>query len=214
MREGHPESEENAMKRAALLVYSTVLFGLPGLAGADVDAIMQGCNDCHGDNGISQWSGVPSIAGIPEFVHSDALYIYRDGDRPCLESEYKQGDTSRAPTSMCAVAADLSDDDIDAVAAAYAELPWVSAAQDFNADLAAKGQAIHEDNCDMCHSDGGSNPDDEASILAGQWAGYLEMTFAQYSAGERQQPSAMQKKLNGLSADDIAALVHFYASQQ
>ncbi|HSG97691.1 MAG TPA: c-type cytochrome [Woeseiaceae bacterium] len=201
------------MIRKTLYLFSALLL-VPGIAAADVDALMQGCNDCHGDNGVSQWSDVPSIAGIPEFVHSDALYVYVDAARPCLESEYRQGDTSRAPTDMCAVAADLSADEIDAVAAAYAELPWVSAAQDFDVELAAKGQTIHEDKCDMCHSDGGSNPDDEASILAGQQAGYLETTFAQYLAGERAQPSAMQKKLDGLSADDITALVHFYASQQ
>ena len=30
------------------------------------------------------------------------------------ESEYRQGDTSRAATTMCAIAAELSEDDIDA----------------------------------------------------------------------------------------------------
>jgi sulfide dehydrogenase cytochrome subunit len=201
------------MTRKTLYLFSALML-VPGIATADVDALMQGCNDCHGDNGVSQWSDMPSIAGIPEFVHADALYIYLDEARPCLESEYRQGDTSRAPTNMCAIAADLSEDEIDEIAAAYAGLPWVPATQDFDADLAAKGKVIHEENCDMCHSDGGSNPDDEASILAGQWAGYLKTTFAQYQAGEREQPSAMQKKLDGLGADDITALVHFYASQQ
>ncbi len=115
---------------------------------------------------------------------------------------------------MCEVVADLSDETIDAVATHYFELPFVPAAQDFDADLAAAGQALHDKNCGKCHSDGGSNPDDEASIIAGQWMGYLEATFAEYRAGEREQPSLMQRKLDALSDDDVKALVHYYASQQ
>jgi len=185
-----------------------------GLASADLDAVMQGCNDCHGDNGVSQWSDVPSIGGLPEFVHADALYVFADEARPCIASEYRQGDTSRPATDMCAVAAAMSEDDIDAVAAAYAELPWVPAKQDFDADLAAAGEAVHAAECDRCHSDAGMNPDDEASMLGGQQMGYLRNAFGQYADGTREQPSKMKEKLDALSADDIEALVHFYGSQQ
>ena len=180
----------------------------------DLSAVVEDCNGCHGDNGVSQWNDVPTIAGIPEFVHSDALYVYRDNERPCAESEYRQGDTSKPATTMCAVVAELDDDTIDAVAAHYAELPFVAAKQEFDADKAAAGKAIHDEHCDKCHSDGGSNPDDEAGILAGQWMGYLETTFAQYAADERDQPSKMRDKMEGLSDADTTALIHYYASQQ
>ena len=56
--------------------------------------------------------------------------------------------------------------------------------------------------------------DDEASILGGQWAGYLRDTFAEYRSGEREQPKKMAEKLDPLSDADIEALVHYYASQQ
>jgi sulfide dehydrogenase cytochrome subunit len=187
---------------------------LTGPAMGDMSAVIENCNGCHGDDGVSQWSDVPTIAGIPEFVHADALYLFRDEARPCSESEYRQGDTSRAATSMCAVLADLSDDDIDEVAAHYAGMDFVAAKQDFDADLAAAGKAVHDSKCDRCHSEGGSNPDDEASILAGQWIGYLGAQFAQYRAGEREQPKKMEEAINALSDDDVKALLHFYASQQ
>ena len=203
------------MKTKLVLVTATVFsLSMAGAMAGDLDAIVADCNGCHGDDGVSQWTDVPSIAGIPEFVHSDALYIYRDEERPCAESEYRQGDTSKAATTMCAIVADMDDDMIDEVAAYYAELPWVSAAQDFDASLVDAGKALHDENCDKCHSDGGSNPDDEASILAGQWAGYLETTFAQYKADERDQPSKMRDKLNELSDDDVKAIIAYYASQQ
>jgi sulfide dehydrogenase cytochrome subunit len=108
----------------------------------DLESVVADCNGCHGDDGVSQWTDVPTIAGVPEFVHSDALYIFRDEARPCSESQYKQGDTSKPATTMCAVTADLSDDMIDEIAAYYAGLPFVAAKQDFDAALAEAGKAV------------------------------------------------------------------------
>jgi len=181
---------------------------------SDLDAIIEDCNGCHGDNGVSQWSDVPTIAGVDAFGTADALFMFRDEERPCSESEYRQGDTSRAAATMCAIAADLSDDDIEALGDAYAEFDFVPAAQDFDAALAEAGAAVHEQQCDKCHSDGGSNVEDEASILAGQWIAYLENTFADYLSGDRPQDKKMKEKLDALSADDVKALVQYYASQQ
>ena len=202
------------MKRHFFFVFSVLMAGIPAVASADVDALMQGCNDCHGNNGVSQWSDIPTIAGLAEFVHVDALYIYQDEARPCAESKYRQGDTSRAATTMCAVAAELSEDDIDALAAAYAELPYVKATQDFDAALAATGKALHDQKCDKCHSEEGTNPEDEAGMLGGQQMGYLRDTFAAYADGSREQPGKMKEALDAMSADEIEALVHYYGSVQ
>ncbi len=202
------------MKRLILFAFSVLTLGFPALAAADLDALMQDCNGCHGDNGVSQWSDVPTIAGLAELVHVDALYIYQDEARPCAESEYRQGDTSRAATTMCAIAAELSEDQIDELAAAYAELPYVAATQDFDAELAGAGEAVHNKLCDRCHTDAGMNPDDEAGMLGGQQMGYLRDTFAQYADGSREQPKKMKEKMDELSADDVEALIHYYGSQQ
>ena len=181
---------------------------------ADLGAMADNCNSCHGENGVSQWNDMPTIAGIDAFTQSDALFAYRDEERACAESKYRRGDTGRAPTTMCAVAADLSDDDIDALADHYAGLPFVAAVQKFDAALAEKGAAVHKESCDRCHSNGGSSAEDEAGILAGQWAGYLRTAFAQYAAGERPQDKKMKEKMDPLSAAEVEALVHYYASQQ
>jgi len=192
------------------------LFGvmITPAVGADLDTLIDSCDGCHGDNGVSQWNDMPTIAGIDPYVHSDALWAYQDDARPCASSAYRQGDTSRPETTMCEVVADLSDDDIEAIADHYAALPFVPAEQPFDSALAEQGLAVHEAECKRCHSDGGSNPEDEASILAGQWMGYLETTFAQYADGSRDQPEKMKEKLEPLSAEDVTALIHYYASQQ
>ena len=202
------------MQRQLFLVLSMVFVQTGTVSAAELDAMIETCNGCHGDDGVSQWNDMPTIAGIDEFAHSEALYVYRDEARPCAESAFRQGDTSRPATTMCAVVRDMTDEDIEAIAAHYAALPFVPAEQEFDAALAAAGEAIHARGCDRCHSDGGSNPDDSASILAGQWMGYLETTFADYAAGERDQPAAMKVQLDELSADDVRALLHYYASQQ
>ena len=44
--------------------------------------------------------------------------------------------------------------------------------------------------------------------------GYLRTSFEQYAAGERPQDTKMQEKMDPLSADDVEALLHYYASQQ
>jgi sulfide dehydrogenase cytochrome subunit len=178
------------------------------------DAVIETCNGCHGDGGVSQASDIPTIAGLSEFYHGDQLYFYRDEARPCGDAEYQQGGMAGQTSNMCAAVADLSDEQVDALAAHYAGMDFVPAKQDFDADLAAAGEAVHERDCAMCHSDGGSNPDDDAGILAGQWMGYMEKTFGQYQAGEREQPAPMQKKIDALSDDDVKALLHYYASQQ
>jgi sulfide dehydrogenase cytochrome subunit len=210
-----PTVRKQKMKIVYLYLVTTMsLAALPLVSTAHVDALMQDCNGCHGENGVSQWTDIPTIAGMVEFVHSDALYIYKDGERSCAETEYRQGDTSRAPNDMCKVAASLSDDDIEALAAAYDKFEYVRAKQEFDATLAAAGESVHNEHCDRCHSDGGTNPDDESGMLGGQWMGYMKSSFAEYLAGEREQSNKMKEKMDLLSDDDVTALLHYYASQQ
>lgn len=195
------------------IILALAFASVPAAAGT-VEELAKECNDCHGNNGVSQWSDMPTIAGIDSFTSSEALYAYRDEARPCHESKWRQGDTSRPATTMCAETADLSDDQIEAIAEHYAGLPFVAAKQDFDAALAAKGKSVHDAGCDRCHSDGGSNVDDEASILAGQQMGYLKVAMSEYRSGERDQPDKMKEEIGKLSDDDVKALLHYYASQQ
>ena len=189
---------------------SAALLGFGAAAQADVAATAESCNECHGVAGLGADKGVPNIAGLSEYYHADQLYFYRDGDRPCVDVDAPGGGT----TNMCTIVADMSDEDIDAIAAHYAEMPFAPAAQAFDAALAEAGKAIHERDCEKCHTDGGSNIDDDAGILAGQWMPYMDMVFKMYMAGERSQDDQMKKKMDALSEDDLKALLHFYASQQ
>jgi sulfide dehydrogenase cytochrome subunit len=73
---------------------------------------------------------------------------------------------------------------------------------------------LHKKNCAKCHDENGSLADDDAGILASQWAPYLKYSLMDTHAGTRSMPKKMTKKVKALSDADIDALVHFYASQQ
>ena len=65
-----------------------------GLATA-ADKAVQECMDCHGQDGVSTESDVPSIGGMSALYIIDTMVAYADGDRPATESKYRSGDTAR-----------------------------------------------------------------------------------------------------------------------
>jgi len=178
------------------------------------DQALKECMDCHGKDGLSTEPDVPVIAGYSAQYIIDSMTAYADGDRPATESKYRSGDTSRAPTDMAAIAKKLKEDEVEKIAKYFAEQTFVPRQQDFDAAKAETGKKIHERGCKKCHEDGGSSPDDDAGILAGQWMEYLQHSFKEYSSGARSQPKKMKPKMEKLDESDIDALLHYYASLQ
>jgi sulfide dehydrogenase cytochrome subunit len=183
-------------------------------ANADTAALVKDCEGCHGNNGASTWSDVPTIAGISSGVHADYLIAYKNKERPCPKSKYRQGDTKRAETDMCAVTAKLSEQEIEALAAHFAGKPFVAAKQPLDAAKVAAGKALHSRSCEKCHTGGGRDADADASILAGQQGEYLKRAMNEFMSGKRPQPKKMKEKLAGLKPADVDALLYYYASQQ
>lgn len=156
------------------------------------------CVRCHGADGNSPNGSAPSIAGLDQTYAASAWAAYADGSRPCGMAAMK-----------CRMAAKLSGEEIAAASAHFGGMTFVAAQQEFDAGLAEKGKALHEAHCQSCHGDQPENPG-----LRGQWRKYLEYSVEQYQQGGRQQPQEMQDALGALSAEDVDALLHFYASGQ
>jgi len=184
-------------------------------ANADVSELVENCDDCHGKSGASIESDVPIIGGVSPFVLEGYMLEFREQARPCRESKYRDGDLDRPATDMCAVAKDLSDAQITELADYYSGKSFVAAKQEFDAVLAAEGSKIHRRDCEKCHSDGGTLPEDDAGMLGGQWMPYLEQVFADYAAGDREfMEKKMKEKVEGLDDASIKALIHYYGSLQ
>jgi len=209
------------MKQLIVRLTSTMALGamLSGLvvfetSAADIDKLTQICADCHGKDGASTESDVPIIGGFSEQYMLDSMAIYKDEERPCLETKYRAGENKGSKTDMCEIADDLSDEDIEELAIFYAGKTFVAARQTTDPEKAALGAKIHETSCEKCHEDGGKSSEDDAGILAGQWMPYLEQTFKDYAAGERAQPKKMKPKMEKLDAKDTENLIHYYGSLQ
>ncbi|MGB5259013.1 MAG: c-type cytochrome [Gammaproteobacteria bacterium] len=188
-------------KILSILLGSGLLLGAAHVAAAPTgQALADTCAGCHGTDGASAGPASPSIAGLSETYFVDSMKAFKSGDRPS--------------TIMGRIAKGYSDEEIAAMAAVFAKQPMATTKQKTDPAKVAAGKALHEKSCEKCHSENGSVADDDAGILASQWAPYLKYSLQDTKAGTRNMPKKMTKKVNALSDADIDALVHFYASQQ
>lgn len=178
-----------------------------------VSSLLAACADCHGDDGASTQPDVPIIGGFSALALEEDLYAFKDRVRPCSTTSYRASALDWPATDMCEISAALSDDEITQIATFYASKAFVPAKQQSDPDKAARGEKIHKDlKCVLCHGKGGSDPADDAGILAGQWMVYLTTALIDFRAGRRWIPKSMEAKFQNLTDQDIDALVHFYGS--
>ncbi len=179
---------------------------------ADIEKLIAPCEDCHGKDGASKVPEIPVIGGFSAIYTADTLAAYKEKQRVCKDVKYPSGAHKGETSNMCKAVENLSEEDVNLIAEYYADKPFVRVTQSFDAGLAETGKGIHNLNCKKCHEDGGSSPDDDAGILAGQWMPYLEDQFEEYASGKRILPEKMKPKMEKLSQDDIKALLNYYGS--
>jgi sulfide dehydrogenase cytochrome subunit len=185
-------------------VVAVLLFaGCQSIAGFAADDEFKLCARCHGADGNSTKSNSPSISGLDPAYAEEVMKEYRDGARPCGLSSMK-----------CKMAAKWSDEEIVAAAAHFSAMPRKAPDQAFDAGLAAAGKKLHEAHCQACHGQAPTEGKPHGGLLNGQWREYLDYALNQYQEGAWSQPDEMEKALAGLSADDRAALLDYYASGQ
>ena len=92
--------------------------------------------------------------------------------------------------------------------------PFIPAKQEFDAVKARSGEKLHKRMCEKCHEYGGSSPDDDNGILAGQWTQYIRHQMEEFETGRRTMVKKMKNKFVKLDQNDIEALVQYYASLQ
>lgn len=198
-----------------MLLAISMLFGI-GLNGqaaaADINKLFMECAECHGKDGASKDKEVPIIGGLSSAYIVQTMGMYKLKKRPCPEIKYREGAKKGKKTDMCEEAKELSDDEIKQLADYLAGKKFVRAQQTADAALAKAGAKIHENKCDKCHTNSGSEAADDGGILAGQWMPYLAETLKDYKDGKRPMDKKMKPKIEGLSQSDIDALVHYYGS--
>jgi cytochrome c553 len=190
--------------RVHFLLVCFVLLALP-MSVIAAPATVDKCAECHGVDGMGSGRAmVPVIAGIPAGHIEEAIYAYVDGARRCV----------REPR-MCETVAALSELEVTEVAEYYAGLVRSSPQEEFNSDLAAEGEVLHQQFCSICHL-----PPDHEDVaqavgipLHGQRSEYLRFAIEAYFAGDRVAlVQTMAERIQNLQAGDLGALVNYYSS--
>ncbi len=189
----------------ALIIAASAAAQPPGSA--------QSCVGCHGEDGYSSDPNTPKIGGASDFYLENQLFLFQMDMRPCVADLFAQVPGTPAD-NHCAVVADLSESEIDAIGDHYSAQPARAAEQSISAEEAQAGQTIYEAACARCHTAAGSDPEDDAGILAGQWKPYLVRTITDFREGRRMLDERPKRAAKDLSDSDIQALAAFFASQK
>jgi len=191
------------------------LFTAASAFGADGATILdQQCVACHGKNGISTESMIPIIAGYSQKYIVDSIGLFKKKTRFCAEVTIPSGPKKGSKSDMCKVVANLSDEDVEAVARHLSGLKFVRAKQPFDAAKAQKGVPVYKLRCEKCHENNGASPDEDNGILAGQWMPYMRDQLVYFRTGKRPIDDKMKQRLDKVTKEEEELLLHFFASQQ
>ncbi len=180
----------HARVRGLALLLSTALSAASTCGAEPFDQ----CVLCHGVQAQGTAAiGAPALNVLPPWYVTDQLRAYRDGRR---------GNGDEYGAVMQAVAAALSDEQINDVAMLVTAMPWERAD---SSGPAPEGAAAYQA-CAGCHGEAAvGNAAVHAPPLAGQNAWYLRkrMQALKTSAGSGEDASllAMRATLNGLDGD-------------
>jgi sulfide dehydrogenase cytochrome subunit len=197
-----------------LILIFPVTAALSGKAAAtETEKLVEVCSSCHGRSGASSESDVPIIGGYSAEFVKERLNTYKSGDTACPETKIRAGKNKGQKTDMCKIVHDLNPAEIKQIAQYFSQQKFVRAKQQkFDSTLAKKGKEIHEENCEKCHSEGGTVASDDAGFTGGQWMPYIENALQEFASGKRPIAKKMKIKLDKMEKADLEALVNYYGS--
>ncbi|MDQ6628535.1 MAG: c-type cytochrome [Pseudomonadota bacterium] len=178
-----------------------------------MEARIQGCVTCHGQNGQGTKNGYyPRIAGKPGGYIYNQLAAFRDGTRKYAPMNY--------------LVAYLPDPYLREVADYFAkQRPPFSVKEPVRADAAAlaRGQALVASGdpakgvpaCSACHGTGLTGMEPGIPGLVGLRPSYIVAQLTRWRVGDRHaaEPDCMKRIATRLSETDVAAVSAWLASQ-
>lgn len=180
---------------AALLLASAAFTAL-----ADAPpAIQKHCANCHGEDGIGIGHGTPHLNGQLDSYLIDVMQGYQQGKR--LTSVPKH------------IPAELGRADLQAIAAHYMAVKAERPKQETDPAKVARGEKVHADRCSDCHLDNGRDFDKSAPLMAAQNIDYLIAQSKLFVSGKRKFGFLQDDAFQGVTAEDLEAVAHFFASQ-
>lgn len=185
------------IKNLALIfcaVFSTCLYATPA------ETLTQACAQCHGATGVSTQAKTPHLNGQLSDNLEDDLRRLANGSRVSSVPEH-------IPKSW-------TGEDVMAVADFYAASRSPRPAQTTDAAQVAKGAVWYKKRCADCHPDSGRESKRDAPLMAGQNLEYMKEQTRAFVSGKRKFVFLMDDAFKGLSAADLDAVAHYFASQE
>ena len=165
------------------------------------EKLSQTCLGCHGAPGLRNPGPVyeiPVVGGQHADYIVSALKAYRSKER--------------GHKTMQAQASNLSDQDMQDIAAFFATIEGQARPSNTNALSAARGQEKSAV-CASCHGNTGNGDNTAYPKLAGQYESYLEQALKDYRSGERSNAIMAGFSAN-LTIEDIRDLSAWFAQQE
>lgn len=155
------------------------------------------CAGCHGENGNSTITGMPSLAGLQPVYLRSALNAYLDG--------------RRSDTIMVNFRLALKEQDVKNLVAYFSAQTRYMSTLPASGDV-AKGKLAAK-SCVGCHGVEGNSVHPALPSISGQNADYLIKAITDYRDGRRKN-EMMSEATSKLDDQTIANLAAFYAAQQ
>ena len=165
----------------------------PAGAAEAIEAKLQVCGSCHGENGQPIDATIPIIWGQTEYFLVKQLHDYKSGDRENLV--------------MSSFAKRLTQAELRPAAAYLSKKTWPARTAPVAAAPAPDGIAV----CQICHQPGfvGALP---APRLAGQSYEYLVEAMRSFAEGDRTNNADMVKIMQELSPAQREAIARYISS--
>jgi cytochrome c553 len=173
------------------LVLAAALAG-PANAADELEAKLQPCGACHGQNGVPTSPTIPIIWGQTTVYLVKQLHDYRSADRD--------------NPIMATFAKTLQQPELRPAAVYFTGKTWPAGHPATPAAAEPEGMTV----CKACHQEKftGGMP---APRLAGQSYEYLAEQMRRFATEERSNSADMVKLMQGLSADQRDAMAHYLA---
>lgn len=186
----------NSLQNSLILSFFLSAFSALPASAADVAAGEQKaapCASCHGQKGISSNAQWPNLAAQQSAYMVNQLKAFKNG--------------SRVNPMMQSMVANLTDEDIDNLAAYFSSQQPAKAGGDPALAKAGEPKAAM---CQGCHG-AAAQGNGQFPRLAGQHPGYAAQQLKAFKDGSRKS-GPMQAIVANLSEDDFKALAAYFGS--
>jgi sulfide dehydrogenase cytochrome subunit len=169
------------------------------VAAAPVDELVKPCAECHGAAGVAGAAGTPHLNGqISDYLQQEISAL--------STNERKSTVANHVPATWSAKEVSLA-------AKFYAASKQPRPKQVTDPVKVARGEDVYKRRCDICHTDKGRGSDKDAPLMAAQNLEYMAEQTKLFVSGKRRFPFMMDESYDGLKAEDLEAIAHFFASQ-